>query len=119
VHNAVTTRDDHSATVLRRHLLHACADVWRFGAKKWNTLALHVRSHQSAVRVVVLKEWDERRRNGDELLRRDINVLYVFSQSQNELASLASAVALVDDVSLLVEFDIGLADYVLVLFPSG
>jgi hypothetical protein len=34
-------------------------------------LTLHVRAHQGAVRVVVLEERDQRRRDADDLLRRD------------------------------------------------
>ena len=38
-------------------------------------LALHVRAHQRAVRVVVLEERDQRRRDRHDLLRRDVHVL--------------------------------------------
>jgi len=38
-------------------------------------LALHVGAHQRAVRVVVLEERDQRRRDGHHLLRRDVHVV--------------------------------------------
>src|SRR6185503_7088783 len=40
-------------------------------------LLLHVRAHERAVRVVVLEERDERRRDRDDLRRRDVHVLDV------------------------------------------
>ena len=38
-------------------------------------LALHVRSHQSAVRVIVLEERNQAGRDRDELLRTDVEIL--------------------------------------------
>src|SRR2546427_11737724 len=40
-------------------------------------------------------------------------------RSENEFAGFPRCVALVDDVAILVKFDIGLTDDVLVLFPGG
>ena len=55
--------DHHRARIARRHALHAGADIRRIGAQQRNRLALHVRSHQRAVGVVVFKERNQARRH--------------------------------------------------------
>ncbi len=49
--------------------------IGRIGAQQRNRLALHVRSHQRAVGVVVLQERDQAGGHRDELLRADVDVL--------------------------------------------
>ena len=56
IHHAGALADDHRARIARGDVLHAGADVRRFGAQQRHGLALHVRSHQRAVGVVVLEE---------------------------------------------------------------
>ena len=77
VDGARPARHDDRARVARRDVLHAGADKRRPRAEQRHRLALHVRSHQRAVRVVVLEERDERRGDRDELLRRDVDELDV------------------------------------------
>ena len=48
---------------------------------------------------------------------RNVNVLYIFAARGHEFASLARCVALVNDIALLVQFDVGLSNDVLILFP--
>jgi hypothetical protein len=43
------------------------------GLEQRHRLALHVRAHERAVRVVVLEERDQRRRDRDELLRAHVD----------------------------------------------
>ena len=51
------------------------ADERRARIEERNSLALHVRAHERAVRVVMLEERDERRGDRDELLRRHVHVI--------------------------------------------
>ncbi len=44
------------------------------GFKRGTALALHVRTHQSAVRVIMLKEWNQACHNGNQLLWRHVHV---------------------------------------------
>src|SRR3989304_1426606 len=55
--------------------LHARADDRRLGLQERHGLALHVRAHQGAVRIVVLEERDERSGHGHDLLGADVHVL--------------------------------------------
>ncbi len=53
-------------------------------------LTLHVGAHERAVRVIVLKERDERGRDGDQLLRTDTSIRSTFSRGgERVLAGLA------------------------------
>ena len=86
---------DHGARVAGRDVLHAGADERRPGAEQRHGLALHVRSHQRAVRVVVLEERDQRRGHRDQLLRRHVDELHAVARRQDEVAGLPGVDAVV------------------------
>ena len=65
--------DDDLAGVLGGPRLDAGADVRRLGDEQRHRLLLHVGAHEGAVGVVVLDEGDERGRDRDDLLRRDVH----------------------------------------------
>ena len=117
VDGAGAARHDHRARIARRDVLHAGADKRRARAQQRHRLALHVRSHQRAVRVVVLEERDERGGDRDELLRRDVDELDGVARRQDEVAGLARVDAFLDQVAVVVDLGVGLGDDVLVFFP--
>ncbi len=80
---------------------------------------MHVGTHQCAVRVVVLEERNERGGDGDELLRRDVDVVHFGLVDENEVALAAGVDDILHDVQLLIELDVGLRDGVAVFFPRG
>ena len=110
-------RDDHRARVARGDVLHAGADVRAARPQQRHGLALHVRSHQRAVRVVVLEERHERGGHRDELLRRDVDELDVVARRQDEVAGAAGVDAVLREAAVVVERRVGLRDDVVVLFP--
>jgi hypothetical protein len=61
IDDARTAGGDGAAGVAGNHFFHAGADERRFGAQQRHGLTLHVRTHQRAVRVVVLEERHQRR----------------------------------------------------------
>jgi len=73
-------------------------------------LALHVRAHERAVRVVVLEERDQRRRDGDDLLWRHVHEVGVDGRFLVVLLAVVHLDALVGDVALVVELRVGLHD---------
>ena len=86
---------DHRARVPREHdvagvdggaVLEAGADERRLRDHQRHCLPLHVRAHQRAVRVVVLEERDQRRRDRDDLGRRDVHVVDGLGPGDHRLA---------------------------------
>jgi len=111
--------DDHGPRVTGRDVLHAGADKRRAGAEQRHRLALHVRSHERAVGVVVLQERDERGGHRDQLLRRDVDELDAVARREDEVAGLAGVDAVVTQAAVRVQQHVGLGDDVLVFLPRG
>ncbi len=96
--------------------LDAGTDERLFRPQAGHRLALHVRTHQCAVRVIVLEERDQRRRDRHDLRRRNVHVLNATGRHQHELAVFAAADQLVLKLAALVERRVRLCDDVLALF---
>ena len=101
--DAGAPRDDDRAGVARHLLLEPRADERRARVEERNGLALHVRAHQRAVRVVVLEERNERRGDRDELLRRDVHVVDAIRRRERHVTLLAAEHELVDERAVVVE----------------
>ena len=78
----------------------------------------HVGAHQRTIGVIVLEERHERGGNGDELLRRDVDVVHLGLRNQNEVALTACVDQIFGHASVGVEIDVGLRDGVAILFPG-
>src|SRR5690606_33070436 len=78
-HNARCTGNDDHARVPRGLVFDTGPDDGRLGPDERYGLALHVRSHQRPVGVVVFKERDHRRSHRNKLLRRNVHVIDAFS----------------------------------------
>src|SRR3989304_1178072 len=92
------------------------------GARGWVGRAprpLHVRAHQGAVGVVVLEEGDERRRDRDDLLRRDVHEVRVHRGLFVVLVAAVDLHALLGEVALVVELRVGLDDRRELLLVGG
>src|SRR5215472_9593993 len=118
VHDAVAPCQNHSAGIAGRNAFHTGADNRRRGAKQRYRLALHVGAHQRAVRVVVLQEWHQRGRDRHQLFGADVDVVDFFVRDQHKVAGLAGVDEFRRDAALVVEFDVGLRDYVPVFLPG-
>ena len=66
--NSWSACNDHLAGVARGAAFDTGANDGRVGLKEWDSLTHHVRTHQCAVGVVVLKERNQRGGNGNHLL---------------------------------------------------
>ena len=117
IDDAVAAANDDRAGIASGDAFHAGADQRRFALDQRHGLALHVRAHQRAVRVVVLKERDQAGGDGDELLRRNVDVIDFVAALQNEVAGLAAVDEIGGDAQLFVERGVGLRDHVAVFFP--
>ena len=107
------------AGIARRDLLHAGSDQRRCRAQQRHRLALHVGSHQRAVRVVVFEERNQRGSHRYKLLGRNVDVVDFVAVLQDEVAGLAHVHQFVSELAVLVHLHVGLGDEVLVLFPRG
>ena len=88
IDDARAAADNHRAGIASRDFFHSGTDQRSSGAQQRHRLALHVRSHQRAVRVVVFQERNQRGRDGNELLRRNVDVIDFIAVFQYEVAGL-------------------------------
>ena len=117
IDDAVAAADDHRAGIARGDAFHAGADQRSFAANQRHGLALHVRTHQGAVGVVIFEERNQAGRDGDELLGRNVDVVHFLARLQDEVSGLAAVDEFGGDAAALVERHVGLRDDVAVLFP--
>ena len=88
--------------------LHARRDERRLGHEERHGLALHVGTHQGAVRVIVFKERNERRGDGNKLLRRHVHEVNFRRLHVNEFAALTANDTLVGEQTFVVHHRIRL-----------
>jgi len=77
-----TFRHDRRARIAGNNFFDACANSGASALQKWNSLTLHVRAHQGAVRVVVFKERDQRGRNRHSCFG-ETSIITMFSLEDN------------------------------------
>ncbi len=107
---------DGSAGVTRHDFFHARAYERRLGTDERHGLTLHVRAHESAVRVVVFEERDERGRDGHDLLRRNVDEVHLIRRHHLEVAIDTAVHEFALDLALGAHFHIRLRDAVAAFF---
>ncbi len=119
-HRAGAAREDDVAGVDGGAVLEAGADQRRLRDEQRHRLALHVRAHQRAVRVVVLEERDQRGCHRDDLRRVDVHVVDGLRVGHDRLALARAAqhLRVLEPPGLEVELLRGLGDRVLALLSS-
>ena len=117
VDDAAALGQDDRAGVARHRRLEAGADQRRLDLEQGDGLALHVGAHQRAVGVVVLEERDERGRDGDQLLGRDVLVVDLVAVGRDELAVEAGDDAVLFDPPRGVRLGVGLGDDEVLFLP--
>src|SRR5699024_8604491 len=119
-YNARLWSDDHIASIVCSTQLHTGTNIRCLGTNQWNSLLLHVRTHQRTVSIVVLQERNHRGTNGDHLTRRNVNEVNTISVSHANIAVLeANLNAVINDVALGVLLNFSLTNGVTVFFISG
>src|SRR5699024_10681963 len=68
-YNARLWSDDHIASIVCSTQLHTGTNIRCLGTNQWNSLLLHVRTHQCTVSIVVLQERNHGGTNRDHLTR--------------------------------------------------
>ena len=97
------------ARILSQSTLHTRRHQRRLSDEQRHGLALHVRAHQRAVRVIVLEEGNQPRCHGDQLLGRHIHVMNALGFHIDEIASAPARHKLGQKFSLVVNLRIGLS----------
>jgi hypothetical protein len=82
----------------------------RFGDEQRHSLALHVRTHQRAVGVVVFEERNQTGSHGNELLRRNVHVIDALRLDIDEVAFGTAHHAVLRVVAFVVDGRVGLGD---------
>ena len=100
-------------------MLDAGGNDRRLSGHKRNCLTLHVRAHQSTVRVVVLKERDHRGRDRDHHLRADVDIVDFLAVDFDRIVAVTAGHAAVEQAAVFVNRLGGLGDDVLVLDVGG
>src|SRR5208283_4111629 len=118
IDDAVALAEDHGAGIARGDAFHAGADEGGFATNQRHGLALHVGTHQGAVGVVVLQERNQAGGDGNELLRRNVDVIDLIAMLQDEVTGLAAIDEFGGNAQPVVQGDVSLGDDILVLFPS-
>src|SRR5699024_9808811 len=118
--NAGLRGDDHIAGIVCSAQLHTGTNIRCFAANQWNSLLLHVRTHQGTVSIVMLQERNHGRTNRNHLTWRHVNVVDAISVGHADIAVLeANLDTVADDVAVSVLLHLSLRDGVTVFFISG
>ena len=81
--------DNHRVRILGHFCFHPCPHYWSFGNEQRYPLALHVRAHQSSVRIVMFQERNQRSGHRNQLLRRHVHVMHLVRFDFEKLAAIA------------------------------
>ena len=102
-HFSIGLGDDDRLRVPCDFSFHAGADERSFAFQKRHALALHVRAHERAVRVVMFKKRDQAGRDRHKLLRRDVHVVNLVRFDFKEVAAVTDGNFFAGEVALLVD----------------
>ena len=108
IHHTIAARNNRRTRITRHRGFHASANQRRISADQRHRLTLHVGTHQSAVRVIVFKEGDQRRRNRNKLLGRDVNRRHFFRLHQTEIAALTDRDQFILEAAIAIHIGISL-----------
>ena len=110
---------NHGTRVNRRHPLNASTDKGFFRTQHGHGLTLHVRTHQRAVRIIMLQERHQGGGNGHDLRWRHVHVLNALGTNQNGLAFFAGRHQVTRQLIVFVQCRIGLGNHILAFFDGG
>ena len=95
---------------------HTCSDHRSFHREQRHGLTLHVGSHEGAVRIVILQEWDQSRSHGEYHLRGHVHVVKFIFLILLCLFTVTTGHILVYEMSFLVQRRIRLSHMVVIFF---
>ena len=100
-------RDELGAGIQADALFESGAHNRGFGLEKRNCLTHHVRSHEGAVRIVVLEEWNQGSRHGSHLVRGHVHIIHFLLGNDREIGLETALDAVFEDVSVVIHLHVG------------
>jgi len=119
LHQAIKGRQQTGARVQRCTPLHAGAHDGGIGKDQRNSLALHVRTHQRTVGVVMLQEGNQGRTHRHQLVRRNVHVTHFLRLHLGEIVQNTRQHHVHGDAVVLIHRRVRLRDDVLILFVGS
>ncbi len=108
--HAIFHRDHHRFRVASHPAFDSGSHQRSFRLQQRHTLALHVRAHQRAVRVVMLKERNQTSRNRNQLFRRNVHVVDLARINFQKLTPAANG-HFADEFPVVIDFRIRLSQH--------
>ena len=116
IDDARTAGADRSTRIARYGAFHAGADERCLGLDQRHRLALHVRTHQRAVGVIIFKERNQRRGDRHQLLGRNVHQRDLVLGRHQEFAGFACRDQILGKAAIGIRIGVGLSDRVLGFF---
>ncbi len=114
-HGAVILGNNADSGINRGFVFHAGADKRTFGLEERYGLSLHIRSHKSAVCVVVFKEWDHGSGDRYDHFRRNIHEIHFFAVTFEYLVFISRVDFFSRKSAVFRKRLVGLGNYIIVL----
>ena len=102
-HHAGVLCQNADAGIACRFVFHTGSDNRRFRHQKRNRLALHVRTHQRTVCVIVLQEGNHRSRDRHHLTRRNIHIIHTLRRYLQKFILISGYDLFVDKTAVRVQ----------------
>ena len=117
-YDAAVFCQDADAGVTSRLVFHAGTDERSLCAQQRYCLALHVRTHEGTVGIVVFQEGDHGCTDGNDFLRRYVHEVDAVSPEFTGIFTVTAGNAFVDEMAIFGQRFVGLGDDVLFFFIS-
>src|SRR6185436_1394760 len=90
LNHAITIRVNLNSRITGSFTFQTCSYNRIIRADQWYSLALHVRSHQCTVGIIMLKEWDQRSAQSNNLVWRNVHIFYIILIKDREVTRLTA-----------------------------
>ena len=101
INNASTFGCNCCTRVTGNDRFHTGSDKRCFGANQRHSLTLHVGPHQSSVCIVIFKERNKRCCNRNQLLRRNVHEINVFTRSHQHFISMTTNDKFINEFAII------------------
>ena len=115
-HHAAAPRHNRCCAVHGYRAFNARSHQRFLSAQARHSLTLHVRTHQSTVRVIVFQERNQRSRHGYHLPRCHVHILHAVGRCQNGFAFFAASNQIAEQFTVFIQIGIRLRNHIAAFF---